>query len=229
MDKKKYEVNVQTTKVSTKVKKNIYKKYIIVGVSFVVILIVILLTINSIHNQKLERERLERISLAEKEVSEKIVIPIAEEFDLSDMKYDHLEVDELNGIVYFYSDEYENLSNEQKLLLLVIVASITYLDDDIFPDESEAHNKYFQFRVLTGKHKYYDFTTFDGSWLMRDDDKIFEMDTEYANEVLGSLNSKTDYSSSTSNCKSNGVQCRSGFEPCNPNREGTCVSCCKIN
>ena len=52
MDKKKYEVNVQTTKVSPKVKKNIYKKYIIVGVSFVVILIVILLTINSIHNQK---------------------------------------------------------------------------------------------------------------------------------------------------------------------------------
>lgn len=225
MDKSKYTIDENAIKNQ---RANKRKKICIITCIFIAFVgLIIFSIVDSNRKAKLEEERLKKVFEEENKVIMNIVTPVAEFYKLTDIKYDHLEVNSLNGIVYLKTDKYDELSNEEKLLFLTALASAVYLDNRLFPVDSEASNKYMDFKVVTSEHEYSDFTS-DGSWLLEDGKEIFRMKTEYSSEVNSSLNEKLK-DSSYSKCSGGAVGCRSGFHPCNPNKNNYCVSCCKSN
>ena len=63
--------------------------------------------VDSNRKAKLEEERLKKVFEEENKVIMNIVTPVAEFYKLTDIKYDHLEVNSLNGIVYLKTDKYD--------------------------------------------------------------------------------------------------------------------------
>lgn len=225
MNKDKYSVNEEEiVNLKRDEKKEKSKKTIIIILVVLAIVGIISFSIyNSNMKAKAEEERLARIFKEENDVIRDIVDPVVHNYDIYDYEYDHLETDYLYGIVYLKMPDYQKLSNEEKLSILAELA-MAVRNKKPFPDDSEAWNKSMDFNIVTNEHTYNDFTS-GTSWLMEDGDKIFEMRTDFADEVNKSLNSMLN-DSSRPRCNGS-VGCRSGFHPCHPMSNGYCNQCCK--
>ena len=165
------------------------KKVILIIVFITLIFFCIFFVVSSNLKLRAEQEKQQKIFNEEKEIVINVVEPIASKYDINDYEYDHLVVTSFYGIVYVKIDDYQKLSNIDKLLFLSDLSLSVYKKKDLFPNDSEAEGKNMEFNIITKEHTYYDFITSSNSWLMEDGNKIFEMETDYAKEVNQSLNS----------------------------------------
>ena len=151
------------------------------------------LKLKEAHEERLEAEAMAK---EEQRIAEEIVLPIAEALGINDLVFEYIEPGSLDATCCFSSETYGSLSDEEKLNLLVAVASETRLNDNYFPHGSEHYGNYFDFEMISGEHTYRDFTTGGSSWLMQDGEKVFSMTTEYAQ----SFNRKPSGSGSSGKC-----------------------------
>ena len=170
-------------------------KLIIALFIFVCVVLVIMSNIKI----KIEQEKNQNIFKKEEEIIVNIVKPVANKYNIDNYKYEHLEVTSIYGVVYLKMNDFQNLSNEDKLLFLSDLALSVYDREDLFPAESKAFEMPMDFKIVTDEHTYNDFCSSKLSWLMEDGNKIFEMETEYAIKVNQSLYSMLNPSGSSYN------------------------------
>ena len=188
-------------------KKNKEKKIIFAGIIIILVFIIITFVVTPINIMIEEKQEAKRIASEEKKVAEEVIADAAEVFGLHDIEYDHIEYDHIEygslwGYVYYKSDIYDTLSDEDKLSFIVSVAEDTHFKKNIFPSGSQASGKSYDMYIISKGHIYNDFTTDGSSWLMRDNKKIFEMKTAYASSIESSLKKKLNNSSKTNESNS---------------------------
>lgn len=154
------------------------------------------------------------IHLSEKEIAENIISEFAEKYKLYDISFDYIECKGYDAITYYKSDEYDKLSNEEKLQFIVDVSQKTHLTKP-YPSQSQASSYYYDLAIISNNHTYTDFTSDGESWLMQDKEQIFKMKTEYAESIMNSLKSNTNNNSNT-NKKYYSIQ--RNYSGCYPNK-----------
>ena len=123
----------------------------------------------------------------DRELVEARVRPIAETFCIWDLKLDRIEDSDWKNDCVFISEDFANLSDEDKLLFLV--ACSADLDDrDTFPLESDRYGNYIEVIVECDSAKYWTGIFTDGeSCLMRNQAKVLSMPTDHAKEISAEI------------------------------------------
>ena len=102
-----------------------------------------------------ERARIKEQELLEEMVIvEKYVCPLAEEFGVTDLKLDHFDGDRLFAHCYFTSEQYAEIDDPDKLLLLVSIEENCQEGVVPFPSSSPREGQGIYPHIMCGDHEF---------------------------------------------------------------------------
>ena len=198
-----------------KSKKN--KQIIIITISIIIIGILASIIYSNIKENERIKQRNIEIANSEKEVAENIVREIAKNYNLDDIKYDHIEYGSLSSTVIYTTSKYEKLTEKEKLQFIVDVASETHLKE-LFPSGSQAAGSYYEIAIVSEGHRYSDFTTDGQSELIKDKKIVYKMPTDYAKDIEQSLDSMLHSSDDNSSSSKKYYSVQYNYSGCYPSK-----------
>lgn len=182
------------------IKQSSRKRIIIyIGISILVMIIIGIIITNQVIKENEIKNKEQQKFAEEKRIAEELIIDLAEKYNINDIEFDHIENNSLDSVVYYKSEQFENISNEDKILLITSVKEENY-NKKIF------NGLYFDLAIISNGKKYVDFTSDGKSLLRMNGEIIFSMETSYAKKVEESLHnalSRSSSSSSSNNSSSN--------------------------
>ena len=205
------------------------KKNVTIGILAAVVLVAIIVfgvVKSAIEKKEAEEAAAEaaRIAAVIQQNTEDLILPIAEMHGLYDLVFDRAENDDSPYYtnVYMVSEDFADLSDEEKLSFLVAIDDATHLNDDIFHAGTHSGD-YMDFTLICNDKEYDTFTSQGESWLREDGSQIFTMKTDFAqgvhDRVFGDDSTTSSGSKSCKKCGASGVNLTAG---------GYCKTCVDV-
>lgn len=180
-------------------KVTIKRKLIYIGIILLVVFIIGIIITAQIKKENEQKAKEQQKLAEEKKIAEELVKDLAEKYNINDIEFDHIENNSLDSVVFYKSEKFEEISNEDKILFITSVEEENH-DKKIF------NGLYYDLSVISNGHKYTDFTSDGKSWLRMDGKMIFSMETSYARMVEKSLRDSLSSGSSSSSSNSSNTK-----------------------